>query len=59
MLVYQTSPLKVEPFSSVKTFFCCNKFATGHVSGNALYSYFEKGRPKNVHATILEDNMGY
>ena len=27
MLVFRADPLGIEHFSSVKTFFCCNKFA--------------------------------
>ena len=38
MLVFQTNPFGIEPFSYVKTFFSSNKFArlADHVSKNAL-----------------------
>ena len=42
MLVFQTSPVGVELFSYVNTFFCSNKFAldAGHVSEIVLYQFF-------------------
>ena len=61
MLGYQTSPLRAEPFSCVKTFFCFKKFAQQQaMCGEMIYTaILRRVIEKNVYATIPEGNMGY
>ena len=60
MLVFQTNPFGVEPFSYVKTFFCSNKFAqplTAWVKTLYRSDIHCKPEQKNVYRSVTMDTL--